>query len=119
MEFALVVRDVRCPDAAAVVESGEVQRVGSVEDMADLFPMNQILRVRNDDRREILESGIDEIVILPDTHQRRVGKKSRQHRVVVGFPGLDAAGCRAGLGGRCGGNGPSRDDGNGERERRA
>ena len=55
---------------------------GRVHGIAHQFPVHQVATVVDGQRREILETGIDEVVVRPHSHDGRVGLEAREDGVL-------------------------------------
>ena len=82
-EFAVAVGDVRRPDAVGIPDGLQIQVVGIGDGVADDFPVDHILGVADGDGGEILESGVDHIVVVSHTNDRGVGKEAALYRILI------------------------------------
>ena len=75
--------DGRGEDASGQAKPGEIQLVGSVDRIADLGPVDQVLAVKDRDSREVGEGRGDQVEVVSDPGHRRVGIEACQDRVAV------------------------------------
>ena len=61
----------------------QVEFVGICNGMSDHLPVHHIPGVADGDRRKILKCGIDHVIVLPDAHDGRIGKKTSLYRVLI------------------------------------
>ena len=83
IEFPVVVADRRGEDAAARAAPAQVDLGRTVQDIADLLPVDQITAVEDRHTREILEGAVDQVEIIPDTADARIGVIARNHGVHI------------------------------------
>ncbi len=82
---AVVIGNVRRVNAVGYLAAGKIELPRPVDGIGDLRPTDQIPRMENRQAGEMGKGRIDQIIVLVDPKDRRVGVIPRQNRVAVLF----------------------------------
>jgi len=83
VEQAVMVRNSRSKQTAAGSTRGIVQLFGTMDDVADLLPVDQVSTVKDGNTGEIFECRSNQVVVIADSADTRVRMKAGQNRIAV------------------------------------